>query len=308
MIPHRRTDLGVFLLVTLGAAWLVALPLWFGDGLATPLFGIVAGIMMFTPSIGVLVVWLMNRRVPGKQWATATGLGLGERKLRTGLLIVAAWFGAPLFSLITIVLSVAFGLVTLDLEDFSLFRQQLQGAQLPMDVSVLVAIQIAAAVLIAPLLNAVVSFGEEWGWRGWLLPRLQKLGVLRSLLVSGVIWGVWHAPLTALGYNYPTLGPWAALMFTGFCVLFGVLIGWLRLYSGSVWPCVIAHGSFNASAGVIMVLGDAQSPPALYLAGPIGVVGLVVLAVMGALLLRFFPVNGVERDEPRAEQQESIPG
>ena len=57
-------------------------------------------------------------------------------------------------------------------------------------------------MLIGPVLNAIPALGEEWGWRGYLLPRLTGTrGVVAGLLLSGVIWGLWHAPLTLLGHN-----------------------------------------------------------------------------------------------------------
>jgi uncharacterized protein len=65
---------------------------------------------------------------------------------------------------------------------------------------VVAAAQIAAALLVAPAINAIPAFGEEWGWRGWLLPRLIGLDTWPALLLSGLVWGIWHAPLTLLGY------------------------------------------------------------------------------------------------------------
>jgi len=64
------------------------------------------------------------------------------------------------------------------------------------------------------------------GWTLGLLPKLLPLGQWRALLLSGPIWGAWHAPVVALGYNYPqhhALGP---LLMIVFCVIFGILLGW----------------------------------------------------------------------------------
>src|SRR5690606_13998217 len=100
----------------------------------------------------------------------------------------------------------------------------------------------------------------------------------------GVIWGLWHAPVTLLGYNYPELGAWAALMFVGFCVLFGAILGWLRLRSGSVWPAAIGHGALNGIAALPMMIGDAANPPNLVIGGITGLVGWALLAVVVAVL------------------------
>ncbi|MEU6997525.1 CPBP family intramembrane glutamic endopeptidase [Nonomuraea sp. NPDC046570] len=279
----------LFLIVAFGLSWLVALPLWLGDGLASPAMPLIGLAMMYTPTLGVLAVWL-RERTPARRWARETGLTLGERRGRTIGLIAAGWFGPSLIGLAAVALSVAVGVLKVDLGGFSLFRAMLGSA--PVDPAVLAVSQTVSAALIVPLINSLAAFGEEWGWRGWLLPRLvASRGVLGGLLLSGVIWGLWHAPLTLLGYNYPSLGPWAALYFVGFCVLSGILLGWLRLKSGSVWPAVIGHGAINAVGPLILVYGDASAPPNLTLAGLTGLAGWALLAALSVLVLKLWPVR-----------------
>jgi membrane protease YdiL (CAAX protease family) len=315
--PH--TDLRSFLIVTFGASWLLALPLWLSGGsLNSPLALGTATLMMTTPSLGVVAVWRFGHRgTPFREWARQTGLTFGVSRSRTLKLIALAWLGIPALTLIAIALSAAIGAVDLDLDGLSLFRRQLSAVAgpagaVPVDPKVLLAAQFAQAIVIAPLVNALPSLGEEWGWRGWLLPRLlggsaspygpgdpegvapEPTRLRRALLLSGLIWGVWHAPLTLRGYNYPSLGPWAALMFVGFCALFGVFLGWLRLRSGSVWPAVIGHGALNATAGLIVAIGDAANPPNLVVAGITGVVGWAVLAVVAVIVSRI-PYGSRER-------------
>ncbi|MFD1374017.1 CPBP family intramembrane glutamic endopeptidase [Actinoplanes sichuanensis] len=93
-------------------------------------------------------------------------------------------------------------------------------------------------VLILPL-----AFYEEWGWRGYLLNRLREpLGTWPAMIVIGVICGVWHMPgFVPVGAD----GLWPLLPFTVFTVFFGVLLGWLRLASGSIWPAVVGHAVNN---------------------------------------------------------------
>jgi membrane protease YdiL (CAAX protease family) len=64
--------------------------------------------------------------------------------------------------------------------------------------------------LVAPFINSLFGLGEEIGWRGFLLPRLLPLGKPRAYLLLGVIWGIWHAPLIVVGFNYPATRSWAS--------------------------------------------------------------------------------------------------
>ncbi|MFC4119354.1 CPBP family intramembrane glutamic endopeptidase [Nonomuraea zeae] len=299
-----KRPLLIFIVLAFGLSWAVALPIWFGGGLSSPSAQGLAALMMFTPAVGVLGAWAVTR-TPFREWAAQTGLTLGESGKRTGLLVLVAWLGVPLLAILSMGLSAAVGLVSVDLDRFSLFRAALEarGVAAPADAGTAAVLQIVVAVVVGPVLNAIPALGEEWGWRGWLLPRLLTTnGVLASLLLSGAVWGVWHAPLTLLGYNYPRLGSWAALAFIGFCVLAGVLFGWLRLRTGSVWPAVVAHASLNAVAGPVLLLGDAAAPPNELLAGVTGLVGWVVLAVAGTALLRLSPVR-----RPRPVPEETSP-
>ncbi|MFD1938007.1 MULTISPECIES: CPBP family intramembrane glutamic endopeptidase [Nonomuraea] len=280
--------MALFLLVTFGTAWLAASPLWLGEGLADPLFGPLIGLMMFTPGVGVLAVWLA-RRTPFRAWARQTGLTFGEHPRRTVGLLLVTWAAVPLVVYGTLALTAALGLVSLDLDRLSIFTSMLGSSADPHTALV---VQLLASTLLLPILNIIPMLGEEWGWRGWLLPQLvASRGVFGGLVLSGVIWGLWHAPATALGYNYPSIGPWAAVLFVGFCVLAGMLFGWLRLRTGSLWPAVIGHAALNPAASLALLLGDAADPPNTVLAGITGLVGWAVLAVITAVVFKLSPVR-----------------
>ncbi|MEL7647382.1 MAG: type II CAAX endopeptidase family protein [Sedimentibacter sp.] len=116
-------------------------------------------------------------------------------------------------------------------------------------------IQVVMAIFLSPILNALFCFGEEWAWRGYLLPKMmKKFKLLPMLLINGVIWGLWHAPLTALGHNYglnyawfPFAGIFAMCMF---CIVLGTIFSYLTIKTKSCIPAVIAHGSLNGFAAV----------------------------------------------------------
>jgi membrane protease YdiL (CAAX protease family) len=144
--------------------------------------------------------------------------------------------------------------------------------------------QVAISLTLAVPIIAVISFGEEFGWRGYLLPRLMALlGPWRGLVAQGAIWGFWHAPLILLlGYNYPG-HPWLGVpLFVVSSSLVGVIFGWLQLASRSVVASSIAHGAYNAAAGLpLLVLAGVDPAVAGVLYSPLGC--LVVLLAIGAL-------------------------
>lgn len=107
------------------------------------------------------------------------------------------------------------------------------------------------AVVIGPVINCLTCFGEEWGWRGYLLPKLYgKSKPLLLMIIMGIIWGMWHLPLIIAGYNYgteytgyPFLGVAAMILF---CFSVGTLLSYATLKTGSCIPAVIGHGAVNS--------------------------------------------------------------
>ena len=67
----------------------------------------------------------------------------------------------------------------------------------------LVAVIGLQAVALGPVLALLAGLGEEYGWRGFLQNELIKLGRIKGVLLLGAIWGIWHAPVIAMGHNYP---------------------------------------------------------------------------------------------------------
>jgi membrane protease YdiL (CAAX protease family) len=104
--------------------------------------------------------------------------------------------------------------------------------------------RLVLVALVGMLPNFFLAFGEELGWRGYLLTRILRTGWPFPLLASGLIWGVWHFP--ALLLTSQAHGPFTLVGYTTMTVLFGVFVSWLRLESGSVWVATMAHASYNA--------------------------------------------------------------
>jgi membrane protease YdiL (CAAX protease family) len=90
--------------------------------------------------------------------------------------------------------------------------------------------------------------GEEIGWRGFLVPTLaKKFSYTKVSLIVGIIWGIWHYPaILWTNYNIGTPGWFAIPCFTITVIAGSFITTWLRLRSGSFWPCVVWHNSHNA--------------------------------------------------------------
>jgi membrane protease YdiL (CAAX protease family) len=137
-------------------------------------------------------------------------------------------------------------------------------------------------------LSSVSAAGEEFGWRGYMLTRLVTLFGPWALPLSGVIWGLWHVPLILSGIYATGPNPWtSALLFVVALTAGGVLIGWLRLRSGSVWPAVLAHASWNVVIQGVFDWATPASGPGEPAAVWIGESGYLVVAtlVLSAILV-----------------------
>ncbi len=104
----------------------------------------------------------------------------------------------------------------------------------------------------APVL-AFNTFGEEFGWRGYMNDKMKPLlGTTGTIVVGGILWGLWHAPLTVEGHNFGKDYP--GYPYTGFlymailCTLLGVLLMYVTEKTGSIYPAAIMHASLNFGA------------------------------------------------------------
>jgi membrane protease YdiL (CAAX protease family) len=102
-------------------------------------------------------------------------------------------------------------------------------------------------VVLGSIQSLLSATGEELGWRGFLVPTLAKrMSFGRLAVLSGAIWAVWHFPLIIFAdYNSGTATWYSLLCFAVMVIALAVVLAWLRLRSGSVWPAAIVHASHN---------------------------------------------------------------
>ncbi len=98
------------------------------------------------------------------------------------------------------------------------------------------------------LFTLTFALAEEIGIRGYLPPKLLRLGRTRALALSGLVFATWHMPLILLTPVFPVGNKLISLpLFYGTVVVASFVYGYLRLYTGSVWPASLAHAVHNAA-------------------------------------------------------------
>lgn len=222
-------------------------------------------LVMFTPLAGVLIMMLIVTR-DGYSIEGWKSLGLHRAGFN-------GWVLALLLPLV--VLGLAYAAIWVS----GIARLALpEGFASPDDI-----LDFVVSIAIVTLMGGI---GEEIGWRGYLLPRLKKLGLRASLLVSGFLHGVFHLPALGSIFYHSQGDPIIVIpLFLATLTLAGVCYGYLRLTTGSVWPAALAHSAFNIYWDRLNAMTQTQSPLVLeYLAGESGVVTFAVLTVVAAWL------------------------
>jgi membrane protease YdiL (CAAX protease family) len=146
--------------------------------------------------------------------------------------------------------------------------------------------------LIGLVVSLFFTLGEEIGWRGYLLPRLMPLGPRRAMLLTGLLHGIYHLPVMLLTPFYHGEGNRFIVLplFLLTLTLAGLVYGYLRLTTNSVWPAALTHLAFNTYWLNLGAITLAVSPVALeYLAGESGLLTILSMAVVIVWLLVRLP-------------------
>ena len=291
----------LYLLFAFGIAWAAALVIFLTGGLqqspvliaGTPVtlaFILLSAVVMWSPGLAHILTRIITR----EGWQIKQ---LKPRFKQTWPYWLVGWFLPGILTLAGLAVFLLIFPAYFD-PSFSTLRTLIETNAPDMDLTgntlwLIVAVQTIQAMLLAPLINSFATFGEEFGWRAYLQPKLMPLGERRAVLLVGVIWGVWHWPIILMGYNYgfdypgaPILGPLAMVWFT---IIFSIFLGWLTIKSGNVWPAVIGHAAINGIAGLggLFVQGE---PNPLLGPLPVGIIGGIGFTLV-ALLIFFSPTG-----------------
>jgi hypothetical protein len=131
-------------------------------------------------------------------------------------------------------------------------------------------------LLVATPVSTLLAFGEEYGWRGYLLPRLLPLGEVRASIVVALTWAPWHLPVLLVGLNFPGKHPLAVLaaMTAGVLALSLLFTRFFVAAGGAVVTVALLHGSLNAFSDRLADPAHLAGDPFVVSVG--GVVGILV--------------------------------
>lgn len=296
-IAWRRVGLfyGVAFFGALLCTGIIALA---GQNLRSSLFAlIVAALMMFWP----LVAGIITERVAGRPLRVAREWSLVKAHWRR-LLLVGSLLPLLILGVDVLVQALVGGILHLPgAGGFAIGQDEVRssvaavtGVTPPPD-SPLWIIFVAGpiqAILAGFTINGLFAFGEEYGWRGVLADELKPLGPLRANLLTGVLWGLWHAPIIILGHNYGREWGWGIPMMAVLCLPLAGLLFQAREYSGgAITAPAIVHGAFNGYAGILVILAFGASP---LIGVPTGLAGAFGLALVWLMAGRLFPTRAAD--------------
>jgi len=245
---------------------------------------LVTGSMMFIPALCVIFTRLITKEGFSHNWIRPNF----KKHFKYYLF---AWFGPSILIFLGAVIyfmvfkeqfdsNMGYAMNIFEAQGISLKTAQLRSTIIS---------QFITGILLGPILNFLTCFGEEWGWRGYLMPKMiEKFNFLPMVLITGVIWGLWHLPLTVMGHNYgtdyagyPYLGIFAMCIF---CIVMGCIFSFLSIKTGSCIPAIIAHGSLNGIASTAIYFtkdgGNNFIGPA-----PMGIIGGSAFVITAIIIL-----------------------
>lgn len=270
-MKQERTDVWIFALAVLGTTTLIVA--------CFPLFHITdnwaGNALMFIPGMAAAVLLLKRR-----QGFRSVGWGTGS---------AIYWLLAILLpmAMIAVSLPISIRLGWAAMAPASTAAGRVAGDPL----------KILKNVLLYTAISFPLAFGEEFGWRGYAQGRMvRQFGLMKGLLLLGLLWGFWHTPIyyfMGSSPEHPILGPFVMTPIDN--ILAVVPMAWFYIRSRNIWVPTFLH----AFADVVWGLSDLLYPKSHELQS------WAILQVLQLILTIFFLWNlrsrpaGAERsDQP----------
>ena len=272
-----------FSIIVCLVSWIFAAFMWFGMGIHNTtdnikLYSLCATIYMFFPLVCALVIQIIKKEKLGST-------GLLKFKIKWSWLV--AWLLPVVIVAATIIVN-----SLLDGCELKFHMPPIPGMEnlSPEDMAKISAMQNPKVIIITTLvsglfagitINAIAAFGEEYGWRNYLVSALKGRNFWVACLFIGVVWGFWHFPLILMGHNYFVHRTAGVFMMVAMCLVMTPIELYLVLKAKSVYPVAIFHGTVNALAGATMLFISGGSD---LINGVAGLSGIITMAVVTLIL------------------------
>lgn len=233
---------------------------------------------MVTPAVSVIITRLATR----EKW---DNLYLKPKLKQSIKFYVFAWLGMILLSFVGCVLYfIIFNNSFAPLNSKFSVENNVKSIA---DYLKLFSTLIPLAIILNPIFGIFFCFGEEFAWRGYLLPKLEEnIGMFKSTILTSIIWGVWHTPIIWLGINYNKDKSITAIIAQILlCIVIGGILSYLFFMTKSIWPAVLGHASINAidkfTPQILFLSADSSTNLLIgpNLVGIIGGAGLIGFAI-----------------------------
>jgi membrane protease YdiL (CAAX protease family) len=257
----RRHPLMAFFVLAYALSWILESPLVFLSDSVTA-----------TQNLGIRI---LASNVPSAVAIVLTAIVLGRGSLRKLLGRLLIWRVAPGWYLVMILGPVALAGAVVALN--TLLGGPAPSLGMPL---------LGVAVFLAFSIFPGSALGEEIGWRGYALPRLQtRRSALSASLIIGVIWALWHQPLWLAGWlqGEPFRTPTLYAAFVVSTIALSVILSWVyNSTGGSLLMVALLHATANLPITLsIDHLGSRATLPVLLYFGLEAVAAIVVVAVYG---------------------------
>ena len=265
----------LYIAIAFGLIWAVGLVFYLSETNVASFAGasqLWASVSMFIPLVATLICQKSNKepllRNIGVSWKVNRWWFLG-------------WLTFPVVALFTLLFTNWISGIDTHTEAMLTL-----GQSMPVGPAGATAITLLSGMLAGTTINALFAFGEEVGWRGYLLKQFKGRSFLGTAIIIGIIWGLWHAPLILMGHNYPQHPQWGVLMMVVLCIPMSFIIQYFRIKSGSVIVAAIMHGTCNAVAGLTMIFISLDKYNDL-IDGATGLAGILALLVVALCIFLF---------------------
>lgn len=193
---------------------------------------ILANLVIFVMSIvGIIQIFKMDKEV----------------RKNNGLDISINWrlgFGLVLLFVVVYLFRIGFNILINVLLNISSFENLIKDININFIYIMLIPVFFASQI--------VLFFGEEYGWRYFLQPIMQKkFGLRKGVVLLGILWGIWHLPLNFLYYAAPNSGLQSLISQIIACIALGIFFAYVYMKTKNIWLVSFLHFLNNFLAFII---------------------------------------------------------